>query len=578
MSSPSDMLMRALGVSPESAESALYLAHAHLDSGSYGKAVAAALVALKLQPESDDGWFVLGVASRYLRAYDKAETALTRALRLAPSAEVVKELAMVRFERGDYELAAQGFREARAQAPEDLGIAWLDLLTHPKFLADAGQARSAANRFESGLSRAIALVRQHPQWNRVLQTATWIQPFFLHYYAIESERLSFRFGDLLNTVADTQTPQFTTAIATRAASPRRRIGFTSSALHTHTVARYFAEWLLRLDQTRFEPMVWNLSPTPDAVSAEIRKAIAATHEVGKLDALDVAKAIRDAQLDVLVHLDVGMDGRTNLLAALRLAPIQCAAYGHPVTTGSDRIDYFLSGDAMEPAGADAHYRERLVRLPGIGALPRRPPAARDGSWLPRDGERPRMLCVQNLIKIVPEFDSLVARIARRSDAIVLFFENEAAMVARFRTRLEKACVAEGVDFDRHFRIVPRRGHPEYLGGIAAADLVLDSIHFSGGSTSLDVLSLGTPLVTLEGNRMRGRQTAGMLRTVGVDELIAKDANGYVDLAVNLACNRTRRDDLRRRLLAAQDRLFSDTRVMPALETFLATVAPPTEAD
>jgi predicted O-linked N-acetylglucosamine transferase (SPINDLY family) len=108
-------------------------------------------------------------------------------------------------------------------------------------------------------------------------------------------------------------------------------------------------------------------------------------------------------------------------------------------------------------------------------------------------------------------------------------------------------------------------------------MVLDSIHFSGGSTSLDVLSLGTPLVTLEGDRMRGRQSAAMLRMLGVDELIAKDANGYVDLAVGLAGDRTRRDELRRRLLATQERLFADARIMPALEAFLATVEPPAQA-
>ncbi|MBR0347241.1 MAG: hypothetical protein IJI03_18485, partial [Rudaea sp.] len=123
-------------------------------------------------------------------------------------------------------------------------------------------------------------------------------------------------------------------------------------------------------------------------------------------------------------------------------------------------------------------------------------------------------------------------------------------------------------------IVPRRAYAEYLGAVAAADLVLDSIHFSGGSTSLDVLSLGTPLVTLEGKRMRGRQTAGMLRMLGVEELIAADADAYVELAVGLAADRARRDDLRRRLLAKQDLLFSDARVMPALEAFLADVAAP----
>src|SRR5579883_455135 len=92
MSTSSDALKRALGVSPESAESAVGLANAHLDSGQYGRAVAAALAALRLRPESADAWIALGVASRYLGAYDKAEAALSRAVELAPrSAEARSE-------------------------------------------------------------------------------------------------------------------------------------------------------------------------------------------------------------------------------------------------------------------------------------------------------------------------------------------------------------------------------------------------------------------------------------------------------------------------------------------------------
>ena len=54
-----------------------------------------------------------------------------------------------------------------------------------------------------------------------------------------------------------------------------------------------------------------------------------------------------------------------MLAALWLAPIQCASWGHPDTTGLPTIDYFLSGELMEPPDADEHYTERLVRLPNL---------------------------------------------------------------------------------------------------------------------------------------------------------------------------------------------------------------------
>ncbi len=61
-----------------------------------------------------------------------------------------------------------------------------------------------------------------------------------------------------------------------------------------------------------------------------------------------------------------MDQMTARLAALRLAPVQLAAWGHPITTGFPTIDGYLSAAAFEPGDAQEHYRERLVPLPEVG--------------------------------------------------------------------------------------------------------------------------------------------------------------------------------------------------------------------
>ena len=75
------------------------------------------------------------------------------------------------------------------------------------------------------------------------------------------------------------------------------------------------------------------------------------------------------ELDVLFYADIGMDPTTYFLAFSRLAPVQCVTWGHPVTTGIPNIDDYLSSDVFEAPGAEAHYTERLIRLP-------RRPAAR----------------------------------------------------------------------------------------------------------------------------------------------------------------------------------------------------------
>ena len=121
----------------------------------------------------------------------------------------------------------------------------------------------------------------------------------------------------------------------------------------------------------------------------------------------LAPLVRSDTLDVLVFPELGMDASTFAVASLRLAPVQCAAWGHPVTSGLPTIDVFFSCSAMEPDGADAHYSEKLVRLPGIGTRYAAPAefddTVRSTLGLPNDATL--FLCPQSLFKIHPEDDA-----------------------------------------------------------------------------------------------------------------------------------------------------------------------------
>src|SRR5262249_7521549 len=127
---------------------------------------------------------------------------------------------------------------------------------------------------------------------------------------------------------------------------------------------------------------------------------------------------RDAILSdaphVLLYPEIGMDMATAQLAAQRLAPVQCASWGHPVTSGFPTIDYFLSSDRMEPPDAQAHYTERLVRLPNLSIFyepPQAPPAGVGRGELGLRADAVAYWCCQSLPKYLPQFDEVFARIA-----------------------------------------------------------------------------------------------------------------------------------------------------------------------
>jgi CRISPR-associated protein Csy1 len=230
-----------------------------------------------------------------------------------------------------------------------------------------------------------------------------------------------------------------------------------------------------------------------------------------------------------------------------------------VTTGHATIDAFLSAGAMEPDGADAHYTETLVRLPGIGTRYERPSipsdAARERFGLPPD--RTLLLCPQSLWKIHPDNDALLADVlaAHPGALLVLFAGRHPAITTAFTRRLAGALACRHLAFDRCARILPQVGHDDYLRINLVCDAMLDTLHWSGGNTSLDALACGLPIVTWPGPFMRGRQSAAMLALLGLRDLVAGSREDYLAIASRLVTDASWRAELRSRIRSVHDRLF-----------------------
>lgn len=97
--------------------------------------------------------------------------------------------------------------------------------------------------------------------------------------------------------------------------------------------------------------------------------------------------------------------------------------------------------------------------------------------------------------------------------------------------------------------------------------MLDSLHWSGGNTTLDALASGLPIVTLPGEFMRGRQTAAMLNLIGVRILSLKMKKTISALAVELGVKPERCRGLRSKILEGVPQLFKGDTVIHALEAF-----------
>ena len=351
---------------------------------------------------------------------------------------------------------------------------------------------------------------------------------------------------------------------------RIRIGFLSKHLRNHTIGQFMRGLIAHLDRDAFEVHLFLFPHKKDDITAFIEgHADSATLLPEVLSA--ARRVVAAKKLDILFYPDIGMDSFTYFLAFSRLAPVQCAFYGHPITTGIRSIDYFISHSDCEVPEGDAHYSERLVKLSeGVTyAYYYRPPAQTStkgrADFSLADSDHV-YLCAQSLFKVHPDFDGMLQGIlSKDKKGLAVFFQGERATWTDLLTERLKESLGDSI---HRVRFVARQPYEEYLRLVALSDVILDTPHFNGGATTFDALALGVPIVTLPGAYMRGRQTYALYKRMGIMDCIVHTPQEYVDKAVRLAADASYREGIRRKICANNHLIFEDIAMIRELETHL----------
>jgi len=196
---------------------------------------------------------------------------------------------------------------------------------------------------------------------------------------------------------------------------------------------------------------------------------------------------------------------------------------------------------------------------------------REEFGLPPAGEAVVCLSCQSLYKYLPQHDHVFVDIARRvPDALFVFTSARSrAVTEQFRRRVYGAFNEAGLDPQRFCRVLPRLDPTtDFFSLLLAGDVFLDTIDWSGGNTTLEALAAGRPVVTTPGRFMRGRHAYAMLRMIGLDELIAPDKSGYVDIAARLGLEGDYRHSVADQVRQRSDGLFDDPAPIAALQQHL----------
>jgi len=564
--------------------------------------------AIELRPEFAEAWCNLGKVFTDRGQQDDALRCLTKALEIRPGfTDALVGLGNVHSGRNQLEDAADCFRKALALDPgiPDAHVNLGHVLKDQGRVQDASACYRAALALRDDFAQArwsiamcsIPAVREANDdldrirfevaseldsldgWFDATRAAEGFravgvqQPFWLAYQEEDNRDLLQRYGRLCaRLMARWQDRQGFRPVERRHPGAIR-VGIVSQYFREHSVWNAIVKgWFQQLDRERFSLAAFCLGPGQDAETIYARSR-AARFEQGVGGLRQWVEVILDAQPDVLIYPEIGMDPMTVKLASLRLAPVQAAAWGHPETTGLPTIDYYLSGEGLEPSGAQANYTERLVALPHLGCFVQSSTvesvAPDFGEW-GIEARTPLLLCPGTPFKYAPQHDWIFPEIARRLGRcrFIFFTHWTRGLSEKLRLRLADAFSRGGLDFDQYAAFIPWQPKPAFYQLLKRADVFLDTIGFSGFNTALQAVECGLPIVTREGRFMRGRLASGILKRMGLPELVVRSEEDYVTLAVKLARDAEYREHIRSRIAASRHALYADFAPIRALEEFL----------
>jgi protein O-GlcNAc transferase len=604
-----DILARAVALRPEAAETHNDLGAVLGARGRFAEAAAAFERAVALRPDYAEAHANLGGALRRLGRTEQAIAHYERVAALTPnSAGAHNNVANALIELGRIDAALASYDKAVALAPEfvpahyNRGVALRGqsrfaeaavsfkraLALKPDFFAAkfaacmarlpivyADEAEIARQRaaYETDLRALCMEVERAARPGDFADVVGAHQPFYLAYQGRNDRELQALYGAMICRIMAARYGP-TALPGPPAAGEPVRVGVVSGFLRRHSNWKIpISGWLGQLDRRRFMLFGYHTGGETDA-ETETAAGLCTRFEQGPLPIDGWRRAILDDAPHVLIYPEVGMDPVCAQLAAQRLAPVQCNAWGHPETSGFPSLDFFLSSDLMEPADAQDNYTERLVRLPNLSIYYEPPAHAPVSVSRANLGLRPGATvywCSQAIYKYLPQFDQVFPRIAREvNDCQFTFirFPGAAHVTDMFRRRLEVAFAAFGLKAADHCVVLPRLDQDQYAAAAACCDVALDSIGWSGCNSILECLAHDLPVVTLPGTLMRGRHAAAILEMMGVPDTIARTIDEYVSIAARLARDGEWRSQLRRGIAADRHRVYRDRACITALEDFL----------
>lgn len=347
-----------------------------------------------------------------------------------------------------------------------------------------------------------------------------------------------------------------------------RIGFLSPDFRNHSVMYFMEGVLTQLDRRQFTVIGFNLYGGTDAITERVKNYVDTFIDLTNQTFQAQLKAVQDARPDILIDL-AGHTGNNGLgIMACKPAPIQATWIGFPGTTGLRTIDYLITDEYTDPPGVEHLYTEQLLRLDSRLCVYRpliRNPLYR---YQPAYAVKPTPALnngfvtfgsCNNLGKLTDDVLTVWARIVNQCPGAKILIEGKGFETPDVVQPYRERCLRLG--FKKEQLILDALDARNQYLTYHRIDIALDPFPLNGGTTSMDVLWMGVPLIAMRGRSFRDRLSAGILLRLGRSQWLSENTDDYIQKACNLASdveklNAVRlglRDEVEQSILMREDR-------------------------
>tara|TARA_B100001057_G_scaffold286762_1_gene286870 strand:- start:3090 stop:5066 length:1977 start_codon:yes stop_codon:yes gene_type:complete len=338
---------------------------------------------------------------------------------------------------------------------------------------------------------------------------------------------------------------------------KTNIGYYSADFRDHPVGHLIVKMIECHDKSKFNIYgfyLGNKHKKNDEYHLRLKKAFTKFYDVSKMSDEEISSLSKDIKVHIAIDLMAHTGGHESRFGIFlkKCAPIQINFLGYPGTSASDKIDYIIADRTVIPEKNKKFFSEKIIYLPNSyqpSEKDRRlsnKKVTKQSLNLPDDNFI--FCCFNTNSKILPNTVRLWTDILKKVPKSILWLISDKEDVKK---NLKLIFKKENIEPKRI--IFSDKVHiSEHLLRIKYADLFLDTFPYNAHTSCSDSIWVGLPVLTLEGDSFQSRVASSLLKTSGLDELIAKNKEEYIEKAVHIAQNKEHLNYLKKKLILSRD--------------------------